>query len=142
MILIAAAIVQAGVVNGVLTTITGDIDWRSEVPIALLSFQSAGQIVGSRALNLAEIPTVVLTSMLHDVFTDPKLLASPRSNVKRNRRVLAFFGILVGAVGGGFISEATGRMQTPLWIAGGFKIVITIAWTVWPERRRSAEQGI
>lgn len=141
MIFLAAAIVQARVVDGVLATITGDIDWRSEVPIALLSFQSAGQIVGSRALNLAEIPTVVLTSMLHDVFTDPKLLASPRTNVKRNRRVLAFFGILIGAVAGGFISQGTGTMQTPLWIAGGFKIIITIAWTVWPERRLSAEEG-
>lgn len=138
MILIAAAIVQGGVADGSLNTITNDIDWRSELPIALLSFQSAGQIVGSRVLNLAEIPTVVLTSMLHDVATDPKLLASPRTNVKRNRRVLAFLGILVGAVAGGFVSEATGRIQIPLWIAGGFKLVVTIAWTVWPERRSSA----
>ncbi len=90
-------------------------------------------------MNLAEIPTVVLTSMLHDVVTDPKLLAPPRTNIKRNRRVLAFLGILVGAVAGGFISEATRRMQIPLWIAGGFKLVITIAWMVWPERRLSVE---
>lgn len=135
----AAAIVQAGMVNGSLDTISDDIEWRSEFPIALLSFQSAGQIVGSRTLNLAEIPTVVLTSMLHDVVTDPKLLAPPRTNIKRNRRVLAFLGILVGAVAGGFISEATRRMQIPLWIAGGFKLVITIAWMVWPERRLSVE---
>ena len=92
MILVAAAIVQGGVANGSLDTITNDIDWKSELPIALLSFQSAGQIVGSRVLNLAEVPTVVLISMLHDVATDPKLLASPRTNVKRNRRVLAFLG--------------------------------------------------
>ena len=88
----SAAIVQGGVANGSLDTITNDIDWKSELPIALLSFQSAGQIVGSRVLNLAEVPTVVLISMLHDVATDPKLLASPRTNVKRNRRVLAFLG--------------------------------------------------
>ena len=137
-ILIAAAIIQGGVTDGSLDTITNDIEWRSELPIALLSFQSAGQIVGSRVLNLAEIPTVVLTSMLHDVVTDSKLLASPRTNVKRNRRVLAFLGILVGAVAGGFVSEATERIQIPLWIAGGLKLVVTIAWTKWPERRPSA----
>ena len=137
MILVAAAIIQAGAVNGSLNTITDDIDWRSELPIALLSFQSAGQIVGSRVLNLAEIPTVVVTSMLHDVATDPKLLASMRTNIKRNRRVLAFLGVLVGAVVGGFVSEATGRTQIPLWIAGGLKVAITTAWTVWPEQRPS-----
>ena len=129
---------QAGIVNGSLNTIPDDIDWRTEIPIALLSFQSAGQIVGSRALNLAEIPTVVLTSMLHDVATDPKLLASPRTNIKRNRRVLAFFAILAGAVAGGFVSEATRRIQIPLWMAGALKILVTIAWVLWPERRLSA----
>ena len=134
-ILVAAAVVQTGVVNGSLDTITGDIDWRAVLPIALLSFQSAGQIVGSRALNLAEIPTVVLTSMIHDIATDPKLLDSPRRNIKRNRRALAFLGILTGAVAGGFISEATRRMQTPLWIAGGIKMLVTVAWMWWPEKR-------
>ena len=134
-ILAAAAIVQSGAVNGALDTITGDIDWRAVIAVAMLSFQSAGQIVGSRALNLAEIPTVVLTSMLHDIATDPKLLSAPQANVKRNRRVLAFVMILVGAVAGGFISEATGRMQIPLWIAGGIKLMITLAWTFWREQK-------
>lgn len=107
------------------------------MPIALLSFQSAGQIVGSRALGLAEVPTVVLTSMLHDIATDPALLGSLRGNVKRNRRVLAFVGILVGAVAGGFITETTTEMQVPLWIAGGLKMCVTCAWLVWPEKRVS-----
>lgn len=134
-ILVAAAVVQASVVNGTLKTISDNIDWRAELPIALLSFQSAGQITGSRMLNLSEIPSVVLTSMLCDLASDPKLASSWSSNVKRNRRALAFFGILVGAVAGGFISEATGRMQIALWIAGGLKVLITCAWMWWPERR-------
>ena len=136
-IFVTAAIIQGGVVNGSLDTITDDITWRQLLPIALLSFQSAGQIVGSRALGLAEVPTVVVTSMLHDISTDPALLGSVRKNIKRNRRVLAFFGILVGAVAGGFISEATRRMQIPLWIAGGIKLSIASAWMVWPEKRVS-----
>ncbi|KAL9003759.1 MAG: hypothetical protein Q9188_003383 [Gyalolechia gomerana] len=134
-IIVAAAVVESGKVNGNLDTILDDIDWRTVAPIALLSFQSAGQIVGSRALNLSEIPTVVLTSMLHDIFTDQKLLA--KDNVKRNRRVLAFFAILVGAICGGFVGEGTRRMQIPLWVAGGLKLVITLAWAFWPEKQTS-----
>ena len=137
-ILVTAAIIQGGVVNGSLDTITDDITWRQLLPIALLSFQSAGQIVGSRVLGLAEVPTVVLTSMLHDISTDPALLGPLRKNIKRNRRVLAFVAILVGAVAGGFISEKSRRMQIPLWIAGGTKLCVASAWMLWPEKRVTA----
>ncbi|KAF6222460.1 hypothetical protein HO133_001546 [Letharia lupina] len=137
-IVVAAAIIQGGVVNGSLHTITADINWRELLPIALLSFQSAGQIVGSRVLGFAEVPTVVLTSMLHDISTDPALLGPLRQNMKRNRRILAFAGILAGAVAGGFISESTKRMQVPLWIAGGIKFFIASAWIVWPEKETNA----
>ena len=137
-IFIAAAVVQGGSVNGSLNTITDDINWWTVIPIALLSFQAAGQIVGSRAVSLAEVPTVVLTSMLHDIFSDPKLLAGVNKNVKRNRRVCAFFAILIGAIAGGFIGEGTKRMQVPLWIAGGVKLGITVAWLAWPEKKVKA----
>lgn len=123
--------------NGSLNTITPDINWRQLLAIALLSFQSAGQIVGSRVLGLTEVPTVVLTSMLHDITTDPALLGPLRQNIKRNRRVLAFVGILAGAVAGGFIAEGTRRMQIPLWIAGGIKILIASSWMLWPEKKVS-----
>ena len=136
-IMLAAAVIQARVVNGDLASITNDIDWHSALPIALLSFQASGQIVASRALSLSEIPTVVVTSMLHDISTDPRLLSPPRANVKRNRRLLAFFGILVGAVVGGFIAEATGKVQVPLWVAGAIKVVITVAWMLWPIEQTS-----
>ena len=135
-IFIAAAVVESGNVNGKLDTITDDVDWWTIVPIALLSFQSAGQIVGSRAVNLSEIPTVVLTSMVHDIFTDKNILA--KNNVKRNRRVLAFFAILIGAISGGFVAEGTDRMQIPLWIAGGLKLAIVLAWVLWPEKQKIA----
>lgn len=137
-IFVTAAFIQGGVVNGSLDTITDDITWRQLLPITLLSFQSAGQIVGSRVLGLAEVPTVVLTSMLHDISTDPALLGPLRKNVKRNRRVLAFVAILVGAVAGGFISEKTRRMQIPLWIAGGIKLCVASAWMLWPEKSVTA----
>ena len=134
MILVVAAIIQAGVVNGALDTIKADIMWKDEIPISLLSFQAAGQIIGSRALGVTEIPSVVLTSMLCDLASDPNIAAPLKSNVKRNRRALAFFCILVGAIVGGYIGEATGRMQFDLWIAGGIKVLITTAWFFWPEK--------
>lgn len=129
---------QAGVVDGNLDTISSDIAWTSEIPIALLSFQSAGQIIGSRALDLSEIPTIVVTSMLCDLASDPKLVAGWRSNIKRNRRALAFVGILVGAVAGGFISEGSGKMEVALWISGGMKVVMTGAWMLWPQRAETS----
>ena len=134
MILVAAAVVQGGVVNGSLVVRTDDVDWWTVLPIALLSFQASGQIVGSRSLQLSEIPTVVLTSMIHDITTDRGLLKPVKSNIKRNRRVAGFFSLLSGAVAGGFIAEGTKKMQVPLWIAGGIKMAITIAWMLWPRK--------
>ena len=146
--------------DGDLDTISSDIAWKSEIPIALLSFQSAGQIIGSRVLNLSEIPSVVLTSMLCDLASDPQLVGGWKSNIKRNRRALAFAMILVGAVAAGFIregsprpgawprtpggrgagaffSEGSGKMQVVLWIAGALKVLITGAWMLWPESKAS-----
>ena len=134
-VLVVAAIIQAGVVSGALDAIDADIMWKDEIPISLLSFQAAGQIVGSRALGVSEIPSVVLTSMLCDIASDPDIAAPLAGNVKRNRRALAFTCILVGAIVGGYIGEATGRMQFDLWIAGGIKVLITAAWFFWPEKR-------
>ncbi|KAL6716088.1 hypothetical protein ACLMJK_005654 [Lecanora helva] len=134
-ILATAGMIQGGVINGSLNTIPDDIDWWQLIPIGLLSFQSAGQIVASRALGVAEIPSVVVTSMLHDIASDKALLKPLNRNIKRNRRILAFFTILIGAVIGGFISESTSRMQVPLWVAGGVKLCITIAWVTWPVKK-------
>ena len=136
-VFVVATVIQAGGVNGALKIIDGnhDIVWKDEIPISLLSFQAAGQIIGSRALGVSEIPSVVLTSMLCDIASDPNIAAPWKSNVKRNRRALAFVCILVGAIVGGYIGEATGRMQFDLWIAGAIKVLITIAWFFWPEKR-------
>lgn len=134
-VLVTAAVIQGGVVDGSLNTITRDINWWELLPIAMLSFQAAGQIVESRALGIPEISTVVVTSMLHDLLTDPKLLAPLGANVKRNRRVGAFACVLVGAVAGGFIAESTRRAQVPLWIAGALKLILACAWIIWPGER-------
>ena len=129
-VLVVAIILQSEAVEGILHKITKEINWRDCLPIALLSFQSAGQIVASRALGHDGIPTVVLTSMFHDLATDTNLLAW--DNVKRNRRLGAFAATLLGALAGGFISISSGRMQSTLWVVGGLKMGIAGAWIVWP----------
>lgn len=83
-------------------------------------------------LDLSEIPTVVVTSLLCDTAADPELFARLTANVKRNRRVLAFVGILSGAVAGGWIARATGGVQTALWVAAGVKVCVAGSWVVWP----------
>lgn len=137
-IFVTAAIIEAGVVDGSTPRFSQDIDWRQVIPIALLSFQSAGQMVGSRILNMSEIPTVVVTSVLCDFASDPKLTDPLRANAKRNRRVLGFLGILVGAVAGGWISKSAGQIQSVLWLAGGMKLLITVSWLLWPREPSTA----
>ena len=107
------------------------IRWLEEIPIAMLSFQSAGQMVTSRNLGLNEIPTVVLTSVLCDFASDPDL--AKKNNVRRNRRGLAFTSILIGAIVGGWIAKVLGGLQSVVWIAGGIKLLITFAWVLWPQ---------
>ena len=133
-IFVTAAIVEGGVVDGTVQIVVRQIHWNQEIPIALLSFQAAGQMVGSRVLNLSEIPTVVLTSVLCDFASDSKLVSPITSNAKRNRRFLAFVMILVGAIAGGWIAKASKGMRAVLWIAGGIKLLVTVSWLFWPEK--------
>ena len=131
-VLVVAGFVKAEVVEGRLLKLTDEIDWKQCLPIVFLSFQSAGQIVASRALRINEIPTVVLTSMLHDLATDPALLVSYRKNAKRNQMLGAFVATVTGAVIGGFVSIKTGQMQNTLWLVAVLKFIITGAWALWP----------
>lgn len=87
---------------------------------------------------MSEIPTVVVTSVLCDFASDPKLTDPLRANAKRNRRVLGFLGILVGAVAGGWISKSAGQIQSVLWLAGGMKLLITVSWLLWAREPSTA----
>ncbi|KAI4247642.1 MAG: hypothetical protein LQ352_006104 [Teloschistes flavicans] len=134
--ILVASLSQGGVVNGTLTTVSNDIDWIQEIPVALLSFQAAGQLAGSRALNLSEIPTVVVTSLIYDFGSDPAILQSWGKNVKRNRRGFAFLAVLAGAICGGWIGHGTHRMESALWLASAIKSLITISLAVWPPQEQ------
>lgn len=101
------------------------------LPLSLLSFQSAGQIVASRMLTYNELPTVVLTSTYCDLMLDPALFtASLTQNSKRNRRFISAVALLAGAMLGGFLTR-NGDIADPLWIAGAIKIVLAVVWLFW-----------
>ncbi|KAE8164851.1 hypothetical protein BDV40DRAFT_310523 [Aspergillus tamarii] len=133
MLILTACLVQSGVIAGLPlhNLSTAEPDWTQEVPIVLLSIQSAGQIVASRALGYNEIPTVVITSLLCDLMSDPKLFLL--RNEKRDRRIIAFVLTLVGAIAGGWITKGTGDIYAVLWIAAGIKLGIASAWMFWKE---------
>lgn len=130
-IVISAGLIEGGVISSAL----GDRlsrttpPWDQEVPIILLSIQSAGQIVASRALGFNEVPTVVITSLLCDLVSDPKLFLI--RNQKRDRRVIAFVLTLLGAVIGGWVMKATQAITPTLWLSAGIKVVVVLAWGLW-----------
>ncbi|KAE8350675.1 hypothetical protein BDV28DRAFT_159397 [Aspergillus coremiiformis] len=133
LIIIAVALIEGDLIPHTSedSSLTGGRLFLELIPIALLAFQSAGSITSSRALGYNEIPTVVLTSVYFDVASDPKLTAVPTTNPKRNRRIGSVVTLLVGAIVGGWLSRSRGGMQSALWMAAGFKMVIAFAWLVW-----------
>ena len=136
-VILAAAIIQSGIVDGAYPSHRplGDVDWKELIPIALLSFQAAGQIVNSRTLGVSEVPTVVITSLLCDLMSDPRLLAPIRENPKRNKRTAAFLLTLAGGICGGWISKATSTVQPAFWAVAGIKFFIAVMWLCWsPEK--------
>ena len=101
------------------------------VPLAMLAFNSAGQIVQSRFLGFNEVPTVVLTSTYCDLMFDPLLFSSPLTqNSKRNRRFLSAVFLLFGAMLGGFLTRH-GKIENAIWIAGAVKVVTAGIWIFW-----------
>ncbi|KAJ5988101.1 hypothetical protein N7481_003311 [Penicillium waksmanii] len=130
-LIVAAAVVQAGIVNPKPENPRAPIQWMQILPITLLAFQAAGQIVASRLLAFDEIPTVVLTTLLCDLLVDTKLYTRPWSaNPKRNRRIAAFLALFIGAMTAGGLAKTT-SMASSLWLAVGLKGTITLSWFVW-----------
>jgi hypothetical protein len=101
------------------------------LPLGLLSFQSAGQIVASRMLAYNELPTVVLTSTYCDLMFDPALFtASMKETSKRNRRFVSAMALLLGAALGGILTRG-GSIADALWIAGIVKVIMAVIWIFW-----------
>lgn len=133
-LLAATLLVHTGVVAPKPEDPTAPIEWIQVVPLSLLAFQAAGQIVTSRILAFDEIPTVVLTTLLCDLLVDGKLYVRPwRANPKRNRRIAAFLALFLGAMTAGGLVKVSG-MSSALWLAAGLKGSVTLVWLVWREK--------
>ncbi|PBP16259.1 putative DUF1275 domain protein [Diplocarpon rosae] len=115
------------------TTETDDISWHVLVPIALVAFQSCGQAVTSRALKFNALTSVVLTSIYCDLFSDAELFSL--QNVERNRRVGAPVFLLFGALMGGWLVRSALGAAGVLWIAAGLKLIVVVAWSLWPAEK-------
>lgn len=133
LIIIAVALIQADLIphTSADQPLDGGPLFLELIPIGLLAFQSAGAMTCSRSLGYNEIPTVVLTSVYFDIATDPKIIAKPTTNVKRNRRVGGVVFLLIGAIVGGWLSRSSGGMQSALWIAAGIKFGVSFGWLFW-----------
>ncbi|KAL4884812.1 hypothetical protein BJY04DRAFT_170746 [Aspergillus karnatakaensis] len=140
-ILAAALLVQLGVVDPKPEDPRAPIQWMQILPISLLAFQAAGQIVASRVLSYDELPTVVLTTLLCDLLVDPNLGAALRDNPRRNRRIGGFLALFMGAMTAGGLSKVT-NLASSLWFAMAIKLVITLSWFVWREERSRKVEGV
>ena len=108
------------------------IIWVDLAPLALLAFQSAGQVIASRVLKYNELPTVVLTSLLADLMSDPHILtAGIFEDPKRNRRAVAVIMMFAGAVCGGVFTKGWVGLAGALWIAAAIKALMVLAWVLW-----------
>jgi hypothetical protein len=116
----------------------GDIAWDVLVPIALVAFQACGQAVTSRALGYPALTSVVLTSVYCDLFSDPNFFKL--HNPERNRRLGAPLMLLLGAVVGGLFAHSRFGISGALWLAALLKLMIVLAWVVWPSEEVDLEE--
>lgn len=113
----------------------GRFQWVDLCPVALLAFQSAGQIVASRVLRYNSMPTLVLTSLYCDLMSDPNLFtAGLFEDPDRNRRAVSVTALFVGALVGGALSKSSVGYPVALWIATGLKACMVVAWLLWKRK--------
>ncbi|KMQ43699.1 hypothetical protein A7C99_7116 [Trichophyton rubrum] len=132
-ILVSSILVETGVVDSSIEVSTRGVHWIQVLPISILAFQAAGQIVTSRLLGIDEIPTVVLTTLLCDLLMDKKLFSfRPRWKLTdfRTRRLLTLLAAFSGAMLSGGLSKVSG-LSASLWLATGIKAAVTLCFILW-----------
>ncbi|KIW10619.1 hypothetical protein PV08_11583 [Exophiala spinifera] len=116
-------------------------------PVALLSFQAAGQTTLSRLLAVLDMPTIVLSALYFDFTGDLYSLRSSWTkstslweflNVHQKRqgqRFLCIVALFVGGLTGGLMYKSQVGMAGALWSAAGLKMLIVVAWMIWPAKK-------
>jgi uncharacterized membrane protein YoaK (UPF0700 family) len=114
-------------------TVSRGVNWLDLVPIALLAFQAAGQVVASRALRHSDLPTAAVTSLLCDMMSDVNLLSrNAVEDSQRIRRTLSAVLLLLGAIIGGVLTRSWVGMAGVLFIAVALKTLMALAWFLGP----------
>lgn len=108
---------------------SGPENWRVLVPLCLVAFQSSGQAVTSRVLEWQELPSVVLTVVYCELFSNPIGV-----NLEQGRRGAAVLCLGLGTLLGGVWVKSTSTigLAGALWTAVALKGVTSSAWLVWP----------
>jgi uncharacterized membrane protein YoaK (UPF0700 family) len=141
---VAAALATAKVVpvpQGLITPADlggGNVYFIELVPLGLLAFQAGGQIVASRVLGHGEIPTTVLTSVYCDFASDAAVLKKLNGN--RDRRAAGITCLLLGGIVGGWLSRSEAGLGAVLWLGGGLKLGISVAWLIWQVEKEHGEK--
>lgn len=124
-------------------SIKENLDWLDLCPIALLAFQSAGQVALSRVLGLLELPTIVLSTLFHDFTADlyglrrswqqSSSLADFIFNRQRRqeKRLFSMIALFVGGVIGGEMYKSAVGMTGALWLAAALKLAVSFSWLLW-----------
>jgi Protein of unknown function (DUF1275) len=145
LITITASLVTAGVVShtrqGVIQkdreqntkiSASSSYPFLDFLPIGMLAFQSAGQVVASRILKYNAMPTAVLTTLYTDLMMDSHLLtAGLFEDPQRNRRAASAIMLFAGAVIGGVIAKSWLGFAGALWIGAFIKGLMVLAWILW-----------
>lgn len=124
---VAAALVQAGAVPS--SSGSNSEEFLERVPVALLAFQSAGQLSTAQLVGVGEVPTVVLTSVYHGLAADAGFFR--RGNVHRDRRIAGVVAFFAGAISGGWLERSRGGIAAALWISAAVKLGIAVSWLFW-----------
>lgn len=139
--IVTASLVSTGVVPNPNRNVgaksgRGSYDFVELCPIALLAFQSAGQIVASRVLKYNAVPTLVLTSVYCNIMSDPNLLtAGLFEDPDRNRGAIGVVMLFVGATVGGAMMKTSAGYSGTLWLATGVKGFLVLAWLIWRPKK-------
>ncbi|EXJ67295.1 uncharacterized protein A1O5_09308 [Cladophialophora psammophila CBS 110553] len=119
------------------------INFLDLCPIALISFQAAGQVTLSRLLSVVELPTIVLSALYHDVCADLyNMRDSWRKSAslweffvvserKQQRRAACIVALFLGGIIGGEMYKSSAGMGGALWLAAGLKFGILVGWFFW-----------
>ncbi|OQV09391.1 hypothetical protein CLAIMM_13517 [Cladophialophora immunda] len=119
------------------------INFLDLCPIALISFQAAGQVTLSRLLSVVELPTIVLSALYHDVCADLYTIRDSWrkssslweffvvSQRKQERRAACIAALFLGGITGGEMYKSSAGMGGALWLAAGLKFGVLIGWFFW-----------